>query len=377
MKNPYSWGRLFRGHEEREDRLAGVKVVRRLTLSGLWMEDKSMYDDYRNIVSEAVNFSRGRMENVSRVIQKSEAGRKLESLGVALVVAGSLGRLESLSLSDIDLVTLCPSMPSDEVKALDKAIRSELRRELGAEVSQGDNFTGPTFLVEVVSPSQIGGTCDNVNLLTKRACILTETRAVLNETFASEFRRKITREFLRTPEVRRRYFIPLIDEVVRYYRTLCIDYKSRVDYEGKPWALRYLKLRCSRKYWFFSLVLGFTSLIIRSEPVDDAGDNRLEELLLTLLDETPTVRIEKALALAGISLHQPLFAHYGLFLREMSHKETRENLRQLEYGRRHDSPLFMTLKHNADHLHRSMVEIIESMPPMWRRHLLSRFLLHS
>lgn len=325
-------------------------------------------------IHEAVEFSRKRLRRIEGILQTSSVGQKLGAMGVSLAVSGSLGRLESLEASDIDLVTLCPDTISLEVVLLlDQEVRQLLRVDLGIEVSRGENFTGPTFLREVIAPAQIGGSGDNVNLLTKRACILTETRAVLNQEFARLFRQSIATAFLTAPAVRRRHLIPIADEIVRYYRTLCIDYKSRVEHEGKPWAVRYLKLRCSRKYWFFSLVLGITAVLLESEPIDQIA----EERLLALLDLTPTERIQQALSVAGLEPHSAIFAYYGRFLRDMASTETRSFLSTVTYEGRHSSPAYVRMKGNADRLHRSMLEIVESLPVAWRRHLFSRFLLHS
>jgi len=46
----------------------------------------------------------------------------------------------------------------------------------------------------------------------------------------------------------------LINELIRYYKTVAVDYLYKVEETNKPWALRNLKLRHSRKFWFFSTI---------------------------------------------------------------------------------------------------------------------------
>ena len=333
-----------------------------------------MDHDSKGTINTAEQFSLSRIATLSTLFVETDVGKQLVAAGASLVVVGSLGRLESLQCSDVDLVTIYPDDRSlEQIQPLDRAARDFVRTRIGVEVSKGENFTGPTRLKDIADQSMIGGTNDNVNALTKRVGILTEARVILNPDFSLEFSRELMGAYLATAEVRRRYFVSIADEIVRYYRTLCVDYKSRVDGENKPWAIRYLKLRCSRKYWFFSLMLGMTGILVESEP----RENQAIEKLAALLAQSPTQRIVDALAAAALPRSSAIFAYYGNFLKGMSEHQVRTQIENLDYANRHAHEEFVRMKAHADRLHRSMLEIIESLPAAWRRHLFSRFLLHS
>lgn len=325
-------------------------------------------------INEAREFSQHRITSIKSLIEGSELYDRVQNLGLGFIVTGSLGRLEALEASDIDLTTLCPKdSPRTEVDAVDKAVRSLVKRGLGADVSRGENFTGPTYIQDLAHLGRIGGGEDNVNLLTKRMLLLTESRSVTNPAIRDQFRHDIFDAFFSSSATKRSYLISLVDDLVRHYRTLCVDFKSRVDWENKPWAPRYLKLRHSRKYWFFSIMLGITAAVVRYETRPELA----EENAGKILDLTPTERIHVSLELAGIPGQTAAMAFYDIFLQQMRRPEVRSALDDVLYPDRHSSQVFVALKRNADRMHRAMLETIDSLPPNWRRHLLSRFLLHS
>jgi hypothetical protein len=228
-------------------------------------------------------------------------------------------------------------------------------------------------LSEIIDSTRIGGSDDHTNFLTKRILLLTESRSVDESGLDGAFKSAILQAFTASPATRRRHAMSLADEIVRYYRTLGIDYKSRVDAEKKAWAPRYIKLRHSRKYWFFSLVMGLTSIWVRFE----AKPGKAEEALYLLLSQSPTERLLVSLDEAGLSNQVDVVAFYSEFLGEFRSAATRASLEAVEYERRYESAAFRLLKRNADRMHRSMLEVIDSVPANWRRHIHSRFLLQS
>lgn len=325
-------------------------------------------------LKDAEEFSQQRLLDICTTIKSCEVYKEVECLGLGFAVSGSLGRLEALQASDIDLITLCSEdAPENEARRVDQAIREIIRTQLNCDVSKGENFTGPTYLRDIASTKRIGGGEDNVNLLTKRILLLTECRSIANSKALNHFQSKTLDAFFYSPETKRRYLISLADEIVRYYRTLCVDYKSRVDWEGKAWAPRYLKLRHSRKYWFFSIVIGMSALLVRCETVPEAAEAEIG----IILNQSPTERIVTALEYAGMPSQLATVAFYNRFLGKMRDKDVRKSLEDVEYGSRHQYEIFEDLKRNADRLHRAMLETFESLPASWRRHIYSRFLLHS
>lgn len=322
----------------------------------------------------ASDFSKQRLLEISEIIQSSNKFDEIEEAGLGFAVSGSLGRSEALGASDVDFITLCPEgLAEASAQNLDRYIRNKIREKLRCDVSKGENFTGPTYLRDISSARCIGGEGDNVNLLTKRILLLTESQPIINFEIRNAFQREILNAFLSSSSTKRRYLASITDEIVRYYRTLCIDYKSRVDWEMKSWAPRYLRLRCSRKYWFFSLIMAITALLVKFEARPEIAEPEIEKLL----NQSPTMRIFSSVEYAGIPSQLATVAMYDKFLGKMKDVEIRKIIDSVEYSSRHNDECFQELKRNADRLHRAMLETIESLPANWRRHILGGFLLHS
>ena len=66
---------------------------------------------------------------------------------------------------------------------------------------------------------------------------------------------------------RGRFLASLGNDLHRYYRTLCMDYRHKVDELDKSWAIRVLKLRHSRKLWHLA------NLALQCWSYDAIGDD--------------------------------------------------------------------------------------------------------
>lgn len=175
-------------------------------------------------------------------------GVKLED--VCMVIVGSVGRQEALEASDVDLI---PVLSSAEVLAAfllrDKPLRQELRDKLGVKVSQGDDLTKCVSLEELTDPESIGGEKDGSSALTKRILILTEGKQAGGQLPLNEVRQAVMKAYAGAERSRGRHVLSLCNDVARYYRTLCIEYKAKADDPDKDWCTRNMKLRHSRKFW--------------------------------------------------------------------------------------------------------------------------------
>jgi len=44
----------------------------------------------------------------------------------------------------------------------------------------------------------------------------------------------------------------LLHDLIRYYRTICVDFEYKTYENGKPWGDRNIKIQFSRKFLYFS-----------------------------------------------------------------------------------------------------------------------------
>jgi hypothetical protein len=170
-----------------------------------------------------------------------------------IVVCGSMARREMSRASDFDYLVLAhglvedASRPREFRRACDRWREDRGIREPGSSGVFGQ-VVAAADLVE-----QIGLELDTNSSLTRRVLLIEEGVSVL----VPELHRKL----IATIVGRYLHEDPsdtsgpprfLLNDVVRYWRTIAVDYQAKVwrDLTVDGWGLRYLKLRISRKLTF-------------------------------------------------------------------------------------------------------------------------------
>ncbi|MCA9697991.1 MAG: hypothetical protein KC431_10745, partial [Myxococcales bacterium] len=196
----------------------------------------------------------------------------------------------------------------------------------------------------------IGGRQDSNESLTYRALLLTEGACLAGAGRA--MKHAVFRAYADATISRGRFLASLGNDLHRYYRTLCMDYRHKVDELDKSWAIRVLKLRHSRKLWHLA------NLVLFSWAATVADDER-EALVGEHLDLPPLARIAAGLrALDGGPLCGPLFLAYERFLAAIADPERREHLDRLDHDHREGSPTYRALRDNADRLDEAAQAIV-------------------
>jgi hypothetical protein len=303
----------------------------------------------------------------------ANAGLDLGSICIACV--GSTGRNEALEASDLDLVPiLADEAALSRFAPHDQALRQTLRNELRIPVSEGADLTKRVTLTELTDPDSIGGTKDESPALTKRVLILTESQQIAGKLPLEDVRRAILACYASAERTSGRHVLSLCNDIARYYRTLCIEYKAKIDVEDKDWATRNIKLRHSRKLWYFSNVISITHLA-DSYPIQR---DEFANALCKLFAEPPCARLVTALSDAHPLEVGNLLEYFSFFLDFMSRADNKKALAVVEHSKRYEATIgnpFPALKFNSDALHDSMIRIINGLGPSRRKVVLDWFLL--
>lgn len=200
---------------------------------------------------------------LKQVIAKARKYRGLSSPNVSVYVAGSLGRLETGRKSDLDVFVVANRPTRGETPSITRLEEYQLFSSLIRinEALHYPDLSGDGRFLKVYELSEMiratgSPRDDSENLFTARMLLLLESRPITNPFLFNKCQRDILQNYFRDG-VGKKDFRPLflLNDVLRYWRTLCLNYEEhRID-PHRPWYKKNLNLKFSRKLTIFSTVL--------------------------------------------------------------------------------------------------------------------------
>lgn len=287
----------------------------------------SEFSDQFVAIKTAINYSEETL--IKLKLDLSNALGDDSNAEYTIVTTGSFGRNEASAESDFDLFLFCKTEESKEAIQSKAEIINECVKKY---VFKDTGSTGTFGAEEVVSfdnlLKNIGGAEDTNKLLTRRMLFLLEGRPVYNEPLFETYRKTLINKYLKSSSDGKvdKY---LLNDIIRYYRTITTDFQHKIDSGGKSWGVRNIKLRFSRKILYFA---GVIALGYASDKEQDLT-NRVG-LLSSLLDTPPLERIfeiyKERLDEKGYDNLQRIFSDYNGFLGSISDKDKRLSLESIK-----------------------------------------------
>ncbi len=286
------------------------------------------------------------------------SNRKLSELRSALsglvpekqivVTCGSYARREASDSSDLDFFAI----GSDAVEAGPApdwydAVKSKVATIVLAAPAANGAFA------EIESASgmlkNVGGDADTNLKITRRMLLLLEGEWLHNKPLFEELRRKILERYIGEGMTDHQLALFLLNDIIRFYRTMAVDYEFKTTESEKPRGIRNIKLIFSRKLLYAS------GLFSVAETADRARDRKIERLeeLFALPVLSRMERICGAERLAGVK------SSYEYFMSHMERPEVREQLRVPQPEHRRDDKLFRDLKNEGHHFTRELLKLFE------------------
>ena len=168
-------------------------------------------------------------------------------------VNGSIARREATSGSDVDLFFLSLNGKPALLEPLQLQFRNKLI-ELGLKLPATDGvFETPHSTANTLHT--IGGDDDRNEIITRRMLILLEGEWIYNESAFSEFRKELIGRYINGVTEDSKICLFLLNDIIRYWRTICVDFEHKTEDGLKPRAIRIIKLRFSRMLLYFAGVL--------------------------------------------------------------------------------------------------------------------------
>jgi hypothetical protein len=282
-----------------------------------------------------------------------------------IAIAGSFGRFEGSRSSDADCIVVLEDgvrSRADVERAALSAIAHHLKQMDISAPNPDGSFVKPRLREELLPDARkgdMGSDSEATDIISKRMLMLLESRPVLND---SEYHTCVHAIFDRYAQYVRadtsKEHVYLLNDLVRYFRYICVNYQAKFDRENESWSLRNLKLRHSR----IVMYMGLLALLGEASKYQDDGKIATIENGLNL---TPLDRIAHVYERNGDPTFPQVAELYETFLARVSHQRTRDELNGLDYSSRYDNSLFSSLKNNSDRLQTELTRFIFARRGEW------------
>ncbi|HEX8103694.1 MAG TPA: hypothetical protein VF533_13845 [Solirubrobacteraceae bacterium] len=277
------------------------------------------------------------------------AAAPAEDGSTAVVLMGSWGRRELTSGSDDDFVVLGDGWPAP----------AEVREVLTRPPGQEGVFGGRVREADLVD--RIGLGHDTNENLTRRMLFLLESVALTGEAAHAAARAAIVRSYLDAGVRDQRVPRFLLNDLIRYWRTICVDFEAKARERGEDgWGLRNAKLRTSRKLLFAGGLL----------PVLECHELRRAEMHATLtaaFAAPPSDRVAAAfLRYDAVDAGVRALQAYDAFLALVDDEAAREHLRSLTRDAALTDPLFRRARGYGDQLESGLLALLFERQPLAR-----------
>lgn len=284
----------------------------------------------------------------SKLSELQNALKPLANPRWSLIANGSYARQEATQLSDFDYYLLHKSsMSARELRELHTKVRRIVSKVIGKMPSSDGAFD--TTLELGTLTRNIGGNDDTNKSITRRILLLTEGIAVGNPALLDAQRGQLIDRYIKDEISDHQLCLFLLNDLIRYYRTVCVDFEFKTVEANKSWGLRNIKLVFSRKLLYFSGVLMVAETAQRT-----ASEKR--EIVKELIDLSPIERIQKV---CGTSSERALRS-YEIFLKSLNDEKTRRALEAVKSSERKTDELFKRLKNEGQHFSDHLMSALRS-----------------
>ncbi len=284
-----------------------------------------------NRIGPAKTYSKEILEKLRNILKSDDAT-------FSIVIGGSLARGEASNESDIDYFFFGDDEASVErAKAFLNSKQTDIFKVVGQAPSADGAFGKDSCETLNALITDIGGNSDENQKITRRILFLVEGTWLTSEMTFNRYRDAVLERYVNESIESRHLCRFLLNDIIRYYRTICVDFEFKTVEQSKKWGLRYIKLRYSRQLLYFS------GLIAIAETVNLDRDKKLKKLV-ELFDMTP---IDRIISVCGNESSQSALSLYDNFLTNISEQNTREALNAVTIDKDTHSANFKDLREKS------------------------------
>jgi predicted nucleotidyltransferase len=265
---------------------------------------------------------------------------------VCVVVNGSYARREASKESDIDFFLLNDAEHKEKHKDLKQTIGKIVMGVVGKPPAKGGAFDNAEESIEEMEQN-IGGASDTNEKITRRILFLLEGDWLYGDMRFATYRQRVVKQYIREGITDHQFSRFFLNDLIRYYRTVCVDFEFKTREQGKDWGTRNIKLIFPRKLMYFSGVL------VCAETAQQTYQTKIATTV-RLLGLTP---IERLVAVCGDGCTRAL-QMYGDYLRVFSDPATRAMASKVTAERKSHVEDFNRLKNAGHHFSWELAKLL-------------------
>jgi hypothetical protein len=206
--------------------------------------------------------------------------------------------------------------------------------------------------------ASVGEATEEVDKLGKRMLLLLESRSVYNPQEYDELIEKLFSKYAEylTGDPNKEYAF-LLNDLIRYFRFICVNYQASFWRENDRWVIRNLKLRHSRIIMYAGLLflIGEASKYHGNEKISFVRDH---------LKLTPLERLGLVYESNSDRSFFRVVGPYNVFVSRLSDKDWRDKL-NVDYAQRYSLPEFSEMKANSDALVAELLRFVFARRGQW------------
>jgi len=274
-----------------------------------------------------------------------------------VALAGSFGRLEGSSESDADYIMVVKDTHDPSITADQEVLQRAIQSYGVSPPNKSGVFSQARSRGQLIDP--IGKADEQVDELGKRMLLLLESRPIYH---AACFDQLISDLFGKYSEYITadldKEFAFLANDLMRYFRFICVNYQASFWRQNEKWALRNIKLRHSRIVMYAGL------LFLLGEASKHSGATKID----TVLNHLPYTPLERLALVYDKNSDNGFFRILGLynvFVSRLSDKAWREQLKDVGYADRYRFPAFAEMKANSDAFVAEFVRFLFARRGQW------------
>lgn len=265
-------------------------------------------------VAAVLDAAREKSEGILQTLRL--VATELPSLTADIVIGvnGSVARREATSGSDVDLFFLTLDGDLSSAKSAQAEYRAKLIEKGIKMPAHGGVFENPLRTTQLTAT--IGGEDDTNTYITRRMLYLLEGEWVANESGFRELRSQLIARYITEDLDDEKIVRFFLNDVIRYWRTICVDFENKTADATKPRAIRLVKLRLSR-------MLLYVAGIAAARQTVNCNAAAKREKLAELLALPPLERLGR---IHGVDKMSKVQALYAIFLAALDNEEIRSKL---------------------------------------------------